>query len=398
MRISTSQIFNIGVNSMLSQQSNLARTQQQVGSGKEILAPSDDPVGTVRSLELSRALGRTEQYDRNANLLLSRLSLEESVLGDNVNILQRIRDLALQGNNASQSNESKGAIATEIFQQLDGLLSSANTRDSSGHYIFAGYQEAGEPFSSSAGTYSYNGDDGQRQLQIGPATHIADGDPGSDIYMRINNGNGRFQAAAAAANTGTAVIDAGSLADITAFTGDAVTIQFTGPTTYDLLDSGGLPISSGLTYEDGSNIVVDGMSVSITGQPQAGDEFTLTGSTSQDLFSMVEALATALATDRNSPEQRAAQRNEVNVAIANIDQALDHMVNKQAGIGARIQSVERQTDINSGASVQLQESLSEIQDLDYAEAISRMNQQLLGLQAAQQAFSKVNSLSLFNYL
>ncbi|MGJ8686821.1 MAG: flagellar hook-associated protein FlgL [Spongiibacteraceae bacterium] len=397
MRISTSQIFNIGVNSMLSQQSNLARTQQQVGSGKEILAPSDDPVGTVRSLELSRALGRTEQYDRNANLLLSRLSLEESVLGDNVNILQRIRDLALQANNASQSNESKGAIATEMFQQLDGLLSSANTRDSSGHYIFAGYQEAGEPFSSSSGAYSYNGDDGQRLLQIGPATHIADGDSGSDIYMRIKNGNGLFQAAAEATNTGTGIIDAGSLADITAFTGDAVTIQFT-LTGYDVLDSGGGTILSGGTYEEGSNIVVGGMSVSISGQPQAGDEFTLAGSSSQDLFSMVDALAAALATDRNSPEQRAAQINEVNVAIANIDQALDHMVNKQAGIGARIQSVERQTDINSGASLQLQESLSEIQDLDYAEAISRMNQQLLGLQAAQQAFSKVNSLSLFNYL
>ena len=397
MRISSSQMYANSVTSMLNQQSKLAATQQQLSTGQRILSPSDDPVGTVRSLELNRAQDQTEQYLRNADLLDSRLRLEESVVDSSIDVVQRIRELSIQANNDSQSNESRLSIASELRQQLDNLLSYANTKDSSGHFIFAGYQEANTPFSKTASGYSYNGDDGQRELQIGPSRRMADGDPGSEVFMGILNGNGQFIAGAASANAGTGIINAGSVVDVQAFNRAAVTIRFNSDSQYDIVDDGGAVIDSG-DYLSGGDIRVGGMAVSIEGVPASGDEFTLAPSKRQDLFSMVDALAQSLETPRNDQTQRAAQHNEINTALSGFDRALDHLIQIQSNIGSRMESLQRQVDINDGASLQISENLSMINDLDYAEAISRFSQQQTALQAAQQAFAKTQGLSLFNYI
>ncbi|WP_373077195.1 flagellar hook-associated protein FlgL [Zhongshania sp.] len=397
MRISSAQMFANGVNNMLNQQVKLLKTQDQLATGQRIGSPADDPVGAVRSLELTRAKEKTEQFERNGHILDSRLRLEESTVSNSIDVLQRVRELSIQANNATQSSESRQSIAFELRQQLDNLLSYANTKDSSGHFIFAGYQEGSSPFSKTTGGYVYNGDDGQRQLQIGPARSLPDGDPGSEVFMNILNGNGKFQTGANPANTGGAVIGEGSVTDLSQFNRESFTIRFTSPTQYDVLDSGGGVLSSA-AYQDGGSITAGGMSVQIKGPAAAGDEFTLAPAQRQDLFSMVEALAVSLETPRSSASGRALQNGEINTAISNIDRALDHLINKQTSIGSRLQSLERQTDINAGASLQIQTSLSLVNDLDYAEAVSRFSQQQAALQAAQQAFSKVQGLSLFNYL
>ncbi|GAA4082607.1 flagellar hook-associated protein FlgL [Zhongshania borealis] len=397
MRISSSQIYATGVSNMLTQQAKLVETQSQLATGQNRLSPSDDPVGAVRSLELTRAQEKTEQYDRNGTILNSRLGLEESVVSGSIDLLQRVRELSIQANNATQSNESRQSIAAELRQQLDNLVSYANTTDSSGNYIFSGYQEGSAPISKTASGYVYNGDDGQRQIQVGPARSLPDGDPGSEVFMNILNGNGQFQTAANAANTGGGVIDAGSVTDPSQFNRESFTIRFTSESQYDVLDAGGAVVSSA-AYQDGGDILAGGMAVSIQGPVAAGDEFTIAPAQRQDIFSMVEALAVSLETPRNSAGDRALQTSEINTAISNLDQAMDHLINTQATIGARMQSLERQTDLNAGASLQIATSLSLVNDLDYAEAISRFTQQQASLQAAQQAFSKVQGLSLFNYI
>lgn len=397
MRISSSQMYSNSLTSMLNQQAKLATTQQQLSTGQRLLTPSDDPVGAVRSLELNRAQDQTTQYLRNADLLDSRLRLEEGVVDSSIDVVQRIRELTIQANNDSQGNESRLSIASELRQQLENLVSYANTKDSSGHFIFAGYQEDVAPFSKTTNGYTYNGDDGRRELQIGPSRRMADGDPGSEVFMGMLNGNGKFIASAASANTGTGIINAGSVADVQAFNHDNVTIRFSSASQYDIVDDGGAVIDSG-DYLSGGDILVGGMAVSIKGSPAAGDEFALAPSGRQDIFSMVEALAQSLETPRNDQTQRAAQHNEINTALSGFDRALDHLIQIQSNIGSRMESLQRQVDINDGASLQISENLSMINDLDYAEAISRFSQQQTALQAAQQAFAKTQGLSLFNYI
>ncbi|NKI16762.1 flagellar hook-associated protein FlgL [Spongiibacter sp. KMU-166] len=397
MRISTSQIFSNGVNRMLEQQAQLIETQTQLASGKRIINPSDDPVGAVRSLELTRANEKTAQYDRNANYLDARLRVEENAISNSIDVLQRVKQLAVQANNAAQSNESRAAIAAELDQHFSALLDLANTRDSNGRSIFAGYQQSGDAFTKTATGVVYNGDDGQRALQVGANRTLADSDPGSHVFMGINNGNSRFQTSANPANTGDAYIDAGSVTDLSNYSGESFTIAFTAADQYQLLDSAGSIVGGG-NFANGDSITVGGMTVTLQGQPQGGDEFQLQPAVAQDVFSMVAELRDSLIESRPDAAARGQQTTEINTSLANLDRALDHLITTQAGIGARMQTLERQIDINSAASLQIQENLSLVNDLDYAEAISRFEQQRIGLEAAQKAFAKVQGLSLFNYI
>ena len=131
---------------------------------------------------------------------------------------------------------------------------------------------------------------------------------------------------------------------------------------------------------------------------ESGDEFTLSPAGKSDVFSILNTLATALEAPRNSNSERANQTNTITAALSNIGNAIDHLVNKQTAIGARLNIVDQQEEINSGSVLQLQETRSNLVDVDIVEAASRFNQTLVSLQASQQAFARVQQLSLFNYL
>ncbi len=397
MRISTNQLFTQGINAMLDNQSRVARSQEQISTGLRMLQPSDDPVGAVRSVQLERAVERSEQFQRNAVQADSRLRLEESVISSTVTTLQRVHELAVQANNASQSNETRDIIAAEVREHLDSLLQYANSRDSNNRFLFAGFQEDVQPFSQSGGSFDYNGDDGQRELQIGPSRFLPTGDPGSAVFMSVREGNGSFATSASAANTGTGIIDGGNVVDPSAYDGDTYTISFTAPDTYEVLDSSATVVATG-SYQSGDEISFQGVVVTITGEPATGDEFTVAPSAQSSIFAFVDALATSLETERSSPATRAAQTNEINSALANLDQSINHLVEVQTRVGSRLRALDQQTEINAGATLQFQETLSDIQNIDLAEAVSRFNQQLVSLQAAQQAFSQVQRLSLFNFI
>jgi flagellar hook-associated protein 3 FlgL len=77
---------------------------------------------------------------------------------------------------------------------------------------------------------------------------------------------------------------------------------------------------------------------------------------------------------------------------------MDNVLTVRAKVGARLNALDTQKEISEELILQSEKTLSGIQDLDYAEAISSLNLQLVGLQASQQAFTRIQNLSLFNYL
>ena len=81
-----------------------------------------------------------------------------------------------------------------------------------------------------------------------------------------------------------------------------------------------------------------------------------------------------------------------------IDSGLDNLNGIQAKVGVRLQALENQGYTNSDFSLHLQQTISEVGDLDYAEAITQLSRETLGLQVAQQSFMRVQNLSLFNYM
>lgn len=191
MRISTSWFFQQGVKAMLSQQTKLAKTEMQLATGNRLLVPSDDPSASAKVIELDKLIETTQQYQRNTDTADTRLRLEETVLSDVGDLLQRVRELAVRANNDTMSADERRAIATEVREHLDGLLQLANSKDAGDEYLFAGYQTATQPFSHDGfGNFTYAGDQGERLLQIGPSRYVADSNPGDEVFMRVDDGAG----------------------------------------------------------------------------------------------------------------------------------------------------------------------------------------------------------------
>jgi flagellar hook-associated protein 3 FlgL len=401
MRVSTTQLFRNGISTMQQNQQALAHTQLQLSTGRRILKPSDDPSGSVQALQFRSAVQKTDQYQRNGQMAEQRLKLSETILTGVGEGLHRVRELALQGNNATQTDDTRKFIAGEIRQILEELMQLANTRDANGEFIYAGVTSLTQPFSMGAGgDVIYNGDDGQRQVQISPVRQVAVGNSGQQVFMDIPNGNGVFAVHDDPANTGTGVVDGGSVLEASAWVPDDYTIEFVdnaGELQYQVVGSGG-PVLGPVPYVSGATIQFNGVALRISGTPADGDSFTVSPSQFQDLFSTYRQLAEALETPVTDSADRARLNNAVNRSLLDLDNALENILDIRAGIGARLKTVDSQRAINEDVLLQLKTTLSEVEDLDYAEAISRFNMQQVTLQAAQQTYVQVQRLSLFNFL
>ena len=397
MRVSNQGSFLTGLQAMQRLQQALDVTQRQISSGRRILNPSDDPIGSARAIELRESISRIEQFDRNAGIARNRLSQEEAALGSVNNVLQRIRELTLQANNATQSNETRKLIAVEVREHLDHLQQLANQKDGNGNYLFAGNQVETRPVTRAGSVFTYNGDQSTRMIQIGEGRELADGDPGSEVFFRVRTGNGSIAVSAAGANAGTGMFGTYSVTDPTQYDADTYQVRFIDPDNYEVLDSGGGVVTSG-TFAPGDNISFRGVELTITGAPAANDVFTVEPSQTQNMFESIDALASAMESDVTDDQSRAAITNLLNEGLLNLDQALGNILDVRTRVGSRLAAIENQVDSNGAMILTMQSTLAEIRDLDYAEAISRLSAETASLEAAQKTFTYTQQLSLFNYL
>tara|TARA_R110000787_G_scaffold107614_1_gene215649 strand:+ start:9670 stop:10872 length:1203 start_codon:yes stop_codon:yes gene_type:complete len=400
MRLSTNQIFQQGVTAILNQQSKLSETQLQLSTGKRINKPSDDPAGAARVLDIKAQIATVEQYERNGNLAITQLSLEENALVGVENILQRVRQLTVQGSNDVLNTENRQSIAAEIRTRLDELLALGNTRDANGDYLFAGFQTNNQPFAFSGGALVYSGDQGQSFMQIGPGVQVPTGDSGAAVFQLISTGNGVYTVTDNPANTGSAI--AGTTALDGAFVADTYTVSFTqlvptDPVTYQVTGVASGAVASG-TYSAGGTISFNGAAISFAGVPANGDSFTVKPAARQDLFTTLDKLATAFAAGDDSPLGRAQLHNEVNRQLNNLDQTMENVLAVRTRIGTRLNNIDSQSQVNEDFILQMREAQSNVEDIDFVEAISRLNLQTVALQAAQQTYIQVQGLSLFNLL
>jgi len=396
MRVSTSWMQQQSVNTMMERQGDLSGIQTQMGTGKRINQPSDDPVGAARAVELTHLGADTTQYQRNITSANARLGLEDQTLSSVNNVLGRVRTLLLQGMNASQTDESRSDIAAEMVQLRGQLLGMANSKDSQGDYIFAGNRTGIAPFAPQGGGVSYLGDAGQRMVAAGPGLQVATGDPGSAIFMDIAGGNGSFTVGAAVANSGSAVAGASSVTDAAAWDGGTYQVTFTGADTYEVRDGGGALVDSGsYNAEKGGTVAFKGVQVAFSGEPAAGDSFAVAPSSSQDMFATLDGI---IGTLRQPDGGGAPMQNALNGQLANLDQAVGSVIQARAAVGARMNALDQQASLNDDLTLQYKTALSSVQDLDYYDAVSRLSLQSSALQAAQMTFSKLQSMSLFDYL
>jgi flagellar hook-associated protein 3 FlgL len=377
-------------------ETSINQSQNQMSSGLQFTTASQNPTAAGSVNNYSQALAQSQQYATNAGSAQTNLNTEDNALSQVQSQLQSLRDLALEANSGTLSNTDRTAIATQAVQIQNSLLSLANTQNGNGEYIFGGFAAQAQPFTLTATGATYNGDQGQRQIQIAAGQTVADGDNGDTVFNQIKTGNGTFTVSVNSGNTGSGIVGATTVSDPTAYDGGTYSIQFGAAGAYQVLE-GATVVTSG-TYTDGGTIAFNGIQMTLSGQPAAGDSFSLAPSANQSLFTTVQNLVTALQTGVSTPASATSLNNSINSAINNIDQALSQSSDVRATIGGRLNSITTQQSVGTSQQTQLQQSISKLQSLDYASAITTLDQQNTTLSAAMQAFTLTQGLSLFKFL
>ena len=404
LRLSTQSLYMQGLNSLLGRQSEIGRLQQQISSGVKLTQGKDDPVGMATAQRLDHLQAALTQYGSNAQRVDHRLRMQENALVDANDSLTRARELAIQANSGALGPDDRKAIATEVLQLRRNLLDIANRDDGNGRRLFAGTRDGVIPFTDNAGSVIYHGDDGRNAVEVGPDVAIEDGDPGSAVFLRVRTGDGYARGSAGVGNTGSGLLNSAQATDASTWNGDTLTLRFTAPDAYEIVDAGGNPLTPPVTGSWTSGSAVPpassglGVEFRISGSPATGDTFSVETAPNQDVFATLQAFADALLLPGTSPADNARRANAFGSAIGDITTAQGHMLSLRSGVGARMNDIDTADDGRSLQSLTLSESLASLRETNLAEAISRLNMQMLALEAAQKTMLQTQGMSLFNKL
>lgn len=400
MRISTSLLFNQSLNRMLDLQTDVARYNEQVSTGRRVRAPSDDPSVAARVVEIDDRVSTLEQYQRNIDAVRARLTGQESALDTTQNLFARVQELILQGKNGSLANPDRRALAAELRERLNELVDVSNARNESGEFIFAGSRVGVQPFTRDAsGTVQYTGDQSGREIKISDTRRVREGFSGFDVFLDVRNGNGTFQNDIDPANTGSGRIVPLAVTDPTAVVPEDFAIVFTAPDSYDVInETTGTTVLAAQPFVEGAAIAFNGIEVAIEGAPEAGDRFTVTPSRNQSVFETLSEVISALETGYIDPASQARFTQTMDNAIDETDAAIEKMLEVRAAIGGRLNAIDAQQVANEDFVTQLTAAKSSFQDVDLVEAVGRLTRATTTLQAAQATFARVQGLSLFNFL
>ena len=397
LRISTAGMHAQSLQGLLTRQAQVARTQQELVTGTKLFRAADNPSAMAESQRLDHALSSLDQHGKNAGLLEHRLRSQEQALSDVGNQLNRARELTVQASSPALSAADRKAIASEIRSLRSEILSIGNRDDGAGRRLFAGARDGVVPFADNGGSVSYAGDDGRNRVEVAPDLSLDDTDAGSDVFLRVRTGDGVARGVAGAANTGSGVLQSSSITDHAAWAGQSLSVVFTAANAYDIVDAGGAVLASG-SYTANSAISAGGVQLTLTGAPAAGDTFTVGRAPTQDVFATLQNLADALDAPASTPAEQARRGNALGAALGDLGSAQDHMLTLRSSTGTRLASLDGAADTRSAGEVSLSESLSQLRDVDYAEAISKLSLQISAMEAAQKTMLRMQSLSLFDKL
>lgn len=412
MRISTLQSFNKGLNSIMDNQSQVSKTQQQVSTGRRVLTPADDPIAATKILQLQQDSALREQFEKNIAGAKGRLALEETQMAGITENLDRLKELTIQAGDGAANMSDRQDIAFEVNAILEATVDLMNSKDAGGEYLFGGFKGGTEPFQKNEnGRYDYAGDEGQRFISIASSTTVATGDNGKNLFVDVESSDNTFNTQINPTNGGTGVINPGFVVDqeeyddlypedlIITFNPETA-ISPPGP-NYTVRQASDGRVVEGIDkqgYESGDKITIAGIELKISGKVQPGDEFMVNSSEKQSLTDTIYRLKDALDSLEDNPEDSEILKNLLANTLDNLDYAQASISQVRSEVGARLNIVENTEAQAADIDLVSKEVLSKLSDVDFAEAVSRLTLQTFLLETAQQSYAKIQNLSLFNQL
>ena len=431
MRISTVTMFEQSTASLNRQQSDFLKVSQQIASGRRVVNPSDDPQAASRAVGVDQSKAMTQQYTDSRISARNSLAQTESILNSISDSIISAKTRLVQASSDTLSDVDRESIASELKGIYETMIGQANATDGNGRYLFGGYADNAPPFvKNSEGNIEYKGDDNARQQRIDASRLMPVTENGISIFQSVPSGAGYVAEAVKSSDGGQPItgVEGRNNGGVT-FTGPQVgdvndpdygesfRIVFGGEesptysvqrfdadvpewTAFDPEGDGSFTDSS---YDaTGEQLSFGGLNVTLKGEPVAGDEMLVAQSGSDqrpaDLFRTMEAAIRVLESPAQTPAEKAELRNTLNTSMRDLDNALDNVLTVRASAGAKLNELDVVDAVGSNRMLNYEQTLSDLVDLDYADAISEYSLRQVGLQASQKAFVDIKGMSLFDFM
>lgn len=409
MRISTNMMYQRGVRSLQNANDRLDTANQQLTTGNKFSSAGDDPVGMSESQSLSTKIALYNQYNNNGGLLNSSLSLEETSLASINTSLSRAYTLMQQANSGALSSTDRASVATSLSEIQKQLLDLMNSKNADGEYIFGGNQSQTTPFSSnSSGQYNFQGDTGQRKIQVAPSVTIPSNDSGLALFQSVATRRTASATSTSASPVTVTVSDQSSYEsfykntyDYNTAANNVFTIQTTAGSggaadQYSIVDAGTPPkvLASG-TYQAGNAISFNGLSLTMSAAAGSSASFQLDTPKNDNILN---TLSKAIAMLNNSATSGSAITDLAAEVETHLNNAMSVINTKLGDIGGRMNTLDDVMSSNSSLGSIAKEAKANVAEVDMYAAISKVSQEQNSLTVAQQAYSKIQKSSLFDYL
>lgn len=395
-RVSSQNLFTNGMDELQRRQQSLARTQEQLTSGKRVVRASDDPTAAARAERALATVSRAETNLRALEASRNAMVLSEAALGDATSLLQEARELIVASGNPTYSNGEREVLGNRMRDLRAQLLVVANRDDGSGGFLFAGQGARTAPFIDGAQGVRYAGQSGDQMVASeNPLPVTVDG---RLAWAAGRTGNGVFVTAPGTPPSATAWIDGGQVADPSALTGASYRVTVNGGNAVvDRLGGGGaVAATTTVPLQPGTAIVVDGMAFTIRGAPANGDTFTI--APSEPSLNVFDVLDSAVANLKN-PGMSSAQRSQsIATGLRDMDSALTLVQGTRSRVGALLESIDQTEARIADLRLYGQKERSAAEDLDMTAAVSDFQNQQTGYDAALKSYALVQRMSLFDYI
>ncbi len=403
MRVTTNMSYQSSMRALQKASERLDKASEQMTTGDKFATAGEDPTGMAQKLSLTSKITAFQQYSVNGSLLDSSLTLEGTILDSVTTNLQSAYTLTQKSVNGAMSDSDKKSIASELEQLQTQLYDLMNSKNADGEYIFGGNQSQTQPFvKNDAGDYEFKGDTGQRMIQVAPSVQIAANDSGLSVFQQVAT---RRTVSSATATDLT--IGVSSQSEFDSFfrnqydfkipANNQYTISTTAsPDQYQITGNNGYTQTG--DYIPGEAINFNGVSLTMTAAAGSGpaQQFNLDAPANDNVLNSLNKMIEAL---KNSS---ALTEEEWTSTIANvqthINNTLDRVGITQGAVGGRQNNLDQVLTSNASLEVIATEARANVAEIDIYEAISNVSQQENALTMAQQAFSKVHSSTLFDYL
>ena len=448
MRIATSTIYAQQTAAIDDQQALYAQIGQELTTGKQLNAPSDDPAQIGQDLSVRTAIDETNQQSSNVQNAVSELTTTDSALSSLTSVLQSARQLAIQGSTDTLTDQQRSALGNQIDQLLQQAIAVGNTAYA-GRYVFAGtaktpnppVQPQGNPIAGvqflgneqEQGQLVYNGQEFALSTTFGAAFNYQAADGSPDVFQTLITLRNTITSKLAVDASSAAINAAGKVvygpqgvptspAPTTIGTANAFAIPpvadssgnysisihgavngvpgiatITLPPTAAIDDGVAPPLGTSLVARINAVSATTGVTASFNAKTQ---KIVLTG---QGSFYVTDAPSPGATNTANLTKvlNLASQADfvqNVSTQLGDIDHALNSVLNARSVVGARIQGLssvtnQLQTSVTDNKKVQ-----SQIEDVDVAAAVSKFSQTQTALQAAYSTTTRLESKTLFDYL